>query len=153
MLDSAAGVGSGTAATMIGSYYGTMNWMLGKLLAFNTTNVGKMLPVIVSPLRRYDMGSSNGGVTTGTFDTTNPGNPQNVNGVRLSAFRDANLALAQLWGVPHLDLWNQGFSPFWATAYYNSDLLHPNDQVPNPIGDRAMAQAMAALINGTVPIA
>ena len=160
VLDSAAGVGSGTGAMMIGSYYGTMNWLLGQLLAYNNTNAGKMLPVLVSPAPRYDLTSANGGVTGTTFDLANPGNPLCAStGHRLSAFADANIALGNLWKIPVVDIFYKGgFSPFWEPKYYNTDNLHFNDgTLPglqgNPVGDRAMAKQIATTVNGLFGIA
>ena len=139
---------------MVGSYLGSMNWLLGVLLAYNDTNAGRMLPIIVDPVPRFDLGSTNGGITAGVRDLVNSGNPICAStGLRLSDFYNANTLICDKWGLPRLDLFKKGgFNAFTAALLYNSDLLHLNDSVPNPLGDRAFGQQASALLNSLFPI-
>jgi hypothetical protein len=144
-VNNGAGVAAVTGQwTIVGTFYGTLNWALAQYQAFNTTNAGKMVPVMMIQLRRYDCGSGNGGLT----DPTNPGNPANINGDRATDYRGAALAVCAKTGCPYVDLFNAPFcSPFVAPQFMGGDNVHVYDTITNTVGARALGSIIGYSAN------
>jgi hypothetical protein len=137
------GVTATTSNTIVGTFYGSLSWLCETLFAWNPT----MIPILTTGLQRTDCGSANGGVTSGTYDRVNFGNPVNTLGLRSSDYADAVINFGKKARVIVYDLFYNG--PFGKAnnAADFSDGLHPTPTISAPVGSRKLAAAIAGLAN------
>lgn len=149
-LNTGVGVTAGGPSwATVGTLWGTYNNMLATLAAWNTTNGTSFLPVLMTPLPRYDGTSANGG----TGDAVNRGNPSNSLSLRLNQYADTITAIGKAWHVPVVDcFYNTPFGPFSTVKYYETALLHPRNVADSPNGSRLLGTYLGKQLNLLGPV-
>jgi lysophospholipase L1-like esterase len=92
------------ASTDTSTFYGALKY----LIEYFNTNIPDAQPVFFTPLPWY-------------VKTTN------ALGLKLKDYRNAIIEVAELYGIPYLDLFTKSGFNSLNIARYTSDLIHPND--------------------------
>lgn len=107
------------------AFYNLLNGLL------DTYSNSKIL--VITPLHRKD---------------SHPDNIPNSKGYTLKDYRDAEIEICELMGIPYLDLWSElGFTPFNSTmkTKYMPDGLHPNKECMRNIISPKIAERLLQL--------